>query len=64
MKNFKESLTTYLQSVRAETRKISWLARQALKQLTVFVIVLIILFSLFTGLADMLFSRLVQVILQ
>ena len=64
MKNIKESLASYLKGVRTEVRKISWPARQALKQLTVFVIVLIIIFSVFTGLVDMLFSRLVQVILQ
>lgn len=64
MKNLKSALTVYLQEVRKEARRISWPQKTALKQLTAFVIILILMLSLFTGLVDAFFSHLVQAVLR
>lgn len=64
MKNIRNKVVTYLQDVRKEARKISWPQKTALKQLTAFVIILIVILSIFTGLVDTLFSRLVQAVLR
>ncbi len=64
MKKITEPLRNYLQGVRKESKRISWPPRSALKQLTIFVLVLVTLLAVFTGIIDAIFSRLVQLILK
>lgn len=64
MNNIRQKLEVYFQGVRSESRKISWPNMSTLKQLTIFVIVLVALLAVFTGLVDAVFSRLVQMILR
>ena len=59
-----QGLKKYFEGVRLEFRKISWPQRQILRQLTFFVLVLIIILALFAGIIDTLFSKLIQIILK
>ena len=57
------SITVFLKEVRVELAKVAWPTRQQMVQYTLAVIGLSLGLSLFLGLADALFSRLVQLLL-
>jgi preprotein translocase SecE subunit len=63
-KNFLEATRNYLHGVRSELKRISWPGRLVLKQLSIFVILMVVLLAIFTGIVDALFSRLVQIFLR
>ena len=57
-------MRAYFDGVKSEFRKITWPPRLTLRQLTVFVLFLIIVLSVFTEVVDLLFSRFIQFILR
>jgi len=64
VKKLSEWLRVYLDEVKLEFRKITWPPRLTLRQLTVFVLFLVIILSVFVEVIDMLFSRFIQSILR
>jgi len=59
-----EWLKGYLEGVRLEFKKITWPPPLTLRQLTIFVLILVLILALFAEIVDALCSKLIQLILK
>jgi preprotein translocase SecE subunit len=64
VKKIIEWLKIYFDGVKTEFRKITWPPRLTLRQLTVFVLFLVVILAIFADAIDFLFSRFIQSILR
>ena len=64
MKNLIKKISDYLRDVWAEMRKVSWVRRKELFTTTVVVIVFSAALAAFVGLFDLMFSRLLGLVLR
>ncbi len=56
-------ISRYLRETVAELRKVTWPTRKEASRLTVIVLIVIVLMSAFLGVMDLLFSRLISVVI-
>lgn len=57
-------IRNYLRGVRAEFRKISWPSRAEVISLTILVLAMVIVLTIYVGALDALFSRLLQYLIR
>ncbi|MCM8769655.1 MAG: preprotein translocase subunit SecE [Candidatus Omnitrophica bacterium] len=60
----KEKVRLYLNDVRLELSKVSWPTRQQLKLTTIIVIVFMIVAGVYIGLIDVIFSKVISLIIR
>jgi len=59
-----QNLVNFIKEARAELRKVTWPNRKQLISSTIVVMVTVILVAIFLGVVDLVFSRIVTMILQ
>ncbi len=64
MKSLFKRIRNYLADVWAEMRKVSWVKRKELLTTTLVVIVFSFVMAVFIGVADLIFSRLLNLVLK
>ena len=60
----KAKIKNYLDEVKAELAKVSWPDRNQLKATTVVIIILMAVMGMFVGVIDVVFSKLVSIVLR
>lgn len=58
--NFFKSIVNYFSDVKSELKKVSWPNRQEIVTSTIVVVVVVVVFTLFIGIVDEIFIRLVK----
>jgi preprotein translocase subunit SecE len=64
MNNLFQKAINFIKEARAELRKVTWPNRKQLISSTIVVIITVALVAVFLGIVDLIFSRIVAVILQ
>ena len=64
LKNLFQKIINFIKESRAELRKVTWPNRKQLISSTVVVIITVALVAVFLGIVDLIFSRIVTIILQ
>ena len=59
-----KSLVNFIKEARAELRKVTWPNRKQLISSTIVVMITVVLVAIFLGIVDLVFSRIVTMILQ
>ena len=59
-----QKLVNFMKEARAELKKVTWPNRKELISSTIVVMVMVVLVAVYLGLIDLLFSRVVTIILQ
>jgi len=62
--NLFQKLINFIKEARAELRKVTWPNRKQLISSTIVVIITVALVAVFLGIIDLIFSRIVTIILQ
>ncbi|NLL62551.1 MAG: preprotein translocase subunit SecE [Candidatus Atribacteria bacterium] len=64
IKQIFQKLVNFIKEARAELKKVTWPNRKELISSTIVVMVAVVLVAIYLGLIDLLFSRVVAIILQ
>jgi len=60
----KEKIKNYLNEVKTELEKVSWPRKDVLKATTLVVLILMIIMSIYVGIVDIIFSKLIGLFLR